>query len=219
MPSHLSPKASLVLALALITAPALAQDLDLLSIYKDIHSHPELSHHEDRTSAILATNLRAAGYTVTDHIGKYPDGTPAFGVVAILKNGPGPTLLIRGDMDALPIIEETGLPYASKVMTTNPAGQSVGVMHACGHDVHTTVLIGTARALAANKSKWHGTLMLIGQPSEETVDGAKAMLADNLYQRFGTPDRVIGLHDTNTIPAGKVGILAGPAMASSTSVD
>jgi len=215
----LPPKASLVLALAIIATPALAQDQDLLSIYKDLHAHPELSHHEDHTSTILATNLRAAGYTVTDHVGKYPDGTPAFGVVAILKNGPGPTLLIRGDMDALPIIEETGLPYASHVMTTNPAGQSVGVMHACGHDVHTTVLIGTARALATQKSKWHGTVMLIGQPSEETVDGAKAMLAGNLYTRFGTPDRIIGLHDTNTIPAGKVGILSGPAMASSTSID
>ena len=212
----------------LLAIPVHAQDLAaiaaketpaLVVTYKDLHSHPELSHHEERTSAILAAALREAGYTVTDHIGKYPDGSQAFGVVAILKNGPGPTLLVRADMDALPIVEETGLPYASHVVTKTASGQSTGVMHACGHDIHTTVLIGTARAMVALKSQWHGTLMLVGQPSEETIDGAKAMLADNFYQRFGRPDKIIGLHDTNTIPAGKVGILAGPAMASSTSID
>jgi hippurate hydrolase len=213
---------------ATATTLASAQDLSifaqkeapaLVDTYKDLHAHPELSHHEERTSAILAAALREAGYTVTDHVGIYPDGTHAFGVVAILKNGPGPTLLVRADMDALPIIEETGLPYASHVVTKTSSGQSTGVMHACGHDIHTTVLIGTARAMAATKSQWHGTLMLIGQPSEETIDGAKAMLADHLYQRFGRPDKIIGLHDTNTLPAGKVGILSGPAMASSTSID
>jgi len=195
----------------------------LVDTYKDLHAHPELSHHEERTSALLATALRDAGYSVTEHVGKYPDGTQAFGVVAILKNGAGPTLLVRADMDALPIVEETGLPYASHVITKTTsgqnAGQSTGVMHACGHDIHTTVLIGTARAMAAMKSQWHGTLMLIGQPSEETIDGAKAMVADGLYQRFGRPDKIIGLHDTNTLAAGKVGILSGPAMASSTSID
>ncbi|MEO7030093.1 MAG: amidohydrolase [Acidobacteriaceae bacterium] len=191
----------------------------LVDTYKDLHAHPELSHHEERTSAILAKALREAGYTVADHVGKYPDGSRAFGVVAILKNGPGPTLLVRADMDALPIVEETGLPYASHVMTKTASGQATGVMHACGHDIHTTVLIGTARALAAMKSQWHGTLMLVGQPSEETIDGAKAMLADNLYARFGTPDKIIGLHDTNTLPAGKMGIVLGPALASSTSID
>jgi hippurate hydrolase len=195
----------------------------LVDTYKDLHAHPELSHHEERTSSILASALRDAGYTVTDHVGLYPDGSHAFGVVAILKNGPGPTLLIRADMDALPITEETGLPYASHVITKTAegqnSGQSTGVMHACGHDIHTTVLIGTARALAANRNLWHGTLMLIGQPSEETIDGAKAMLADNLYARFGTPDKVIGLHDTNRLPAGKVGYVVGPTLASSTSID
>jgi amidohydrolase len=213
---------------AAATTLASAQDLSslaqhetpaLLATYKDIHEHPELSHHEERTSAILAKALRDAGYTVTDHVGIYPDGSHAFGVIAILKNGPGPTLLVRADMDALPIVEETGLPYASHVMTKTASGQDTGVMHACGHDIHTTVLIGTARAMAATKSQWHGTLMLIGQPSEETIDGAKAMLADHLYERFGRPDKIIGLHDTNTLPAGKVGILSGPAMASSTSID
>ena len=216
--------ASMLLFAAVLRAqgvpPAVeSQSAALLETYKDIHAHPELSHHEARTSAILAKGLREAGYTVTEHVGVYPDGSRAFGVVGILKNGAGHTLLIRGDMDALPIVEETGLPYASRVMTKNASGQAVGVMHACGHDVHTTVLLGTARALAATRAQWHGTVMIIGQPSEETIDGAKAMLADHLYERFGRPDMIIGLHDTNTLPAGTVGIIAGPASASSTSVD
>lgn len=208
----------------LAQAPALAafeqtQLPALVATYKQLHSHPELSHHEEQTSALLADALRKSGYTVTDHIGLYPDGTHAFGVVGILKNGPGPTLLVRGDMDALPIIEETGVPYASHVLTKNKSGQEVGVMHACGHDVHTTVLLGTAQALAAHRQLWHGTLMIVGQPSEETIDGAKAMLADHLYQRFGRPDRILGLHDTNTHPAGTVGLTSGPELASSTSID
>jgi amidohydrolase len=219
---------SLLLLLSLPAATLAAQDNSaflkqqmpsLVDTYKDLHAHPELSHFEQRTSALLAAELRKAGYTVTDHIGVYPDGTHAFGVVGILKNGAGPTLLVRADMDALPIIEQTGTTYASHVMTKTKSGQETGVMHACGHDVHTTVLIGTARALVAAKSQWHGTLMLIGQPSEETIDGAKAMLADHLYERFGTPDMVIGLHDTNRHPAGSVSITPGPAMASSASVD
>ena len=226
------PKSLLLVLLALVTVPSRAQDTaafnqqqlpSLVATYKDLHAHPELSHYEEHTSALLADELRKAGYTVTDHIGVYPDGSKAYGVVGILKNGPGPTLAIRADMDALPIVEETGATYASHVMTTTKsgqnAGQQTGVMHACGHDVHTTVLIGTARALAAAKSQWHGTLMLIGQPSEETIDGAKAMLADHLYERFGTPDMVIGLHDTNLHPAGVVSMTSGQAMASSTSID
>ncbi len=191
----------------------------LLATYKTLHAHPELSHFEAGTSATLADALRQSGYTVTDHVGLYPDGAHAFGVVGILKNGPGPTLLVRGDMDALPIVEETGVPYASHVLTEDKSGQEVGVMHACGHDIHTTVLIGTAQALAQARSRWHGTLMIVGQPSEETIDGAKAMLADHLYDRFGRPDRIIGLHDTNLHAAGTVGLTAGPAMASSTSID
>jgi hippurate hydrolase len=220
---------NLVIVCMLLFAPVLraesvppaveSQSTSLLEMYKDIHAHPELSHHEARTSAILAKGLREAGYSVTDHVGVYPDGSRAFGVVGILKNGAGQTLLIRGDMDALPIIEETGLPYASHVMTKNASGQDVGVMHACGHDVHTTVLLGTARALAATRSGWHGTVMIVGQPSEETIDGAKAMIGDHLYERFGRPDRIIGLHDTNTLAAGTVGIIAGAASASSTSID
>ena len=215
-------------ALLFLAAPLLAQDLptlitthlpNLIDIYKDIHAHPELSHQESRTSALLAGELRKAGYTVTEHIGKYPDGSQAFGIVAIMENGPGPRLLIRTDMDALPIVEETGLPYASHVTTKNAAGQDVGVMHACGHDIHVTTMIGTARAMAALKSQWHGTLMLIGQPSEETIDGAKAMLADRLYERFGSPDLAIALHDTNEHAAGAVGLTSGAALSGATSVD
>jgi amidohydrolase len=191
----------------------------LVTTYKDIHAHPELSHFEARTSGILAAAMREAGYTVTERVGRYPDGSQAYGVVGILKNGAGPTLMIRADMDALPIVEETGVPYASHVTMKDRAGQMVGVMHACGHDVHTTVMIGTARALVAMKSQWHGTVILVGQPSEETIDGAKAMLADHLYERFGRPDRIIGLHDTNGLAAGTVGIRSGPSASSSTSVD
>jgi amidohydrolase len=225
----MKPQSALTaLLLCLSTAPSWAQTLpavvkgevpDLVETYKGIHSHPELSHHEEHTSALLAGELRKAGYTVTEHIGKYPDGSQAYGVIAILENGPGPRLLIRTDLDALPIIEETGVPYASQVKAKNAAGQDVGVMHACGHDIHITTMIGTARALVALKKQWHGTLMLVGQPSEELVDGARAMLADHLYERFGTPDLAIGLHDTNTRAAGTVSVTSGAALAGVTSVD
>jgi len=214
--------------LCAITAAANAQSLDslvspqlpgLVETYKSIHSHPELSHHEERTAAILAAELRKAGYTVTERIGKYPDGSQAYGVVGILENGPGPRVLIRTDMDALPIVEQTNVSYASHVTSKNAAGQEVGVMHACGHDVHVTTMIGTARALSALRSQWHGTLMLIGQPSEETIDGAKAMLADQLYERFGKPDFAVALHDTNELAAGTVAMVSGAAQAASTSID
>jgi len=210
-----------------VGAAAWAQDVpsvvgkelpELVTTYKGLHAAPELSHHEAKTSALMAEELRKAGYTVTERVGKYPDGSQAYGVVGILKNGAGPTLLIRADMDALPVTEATGLPYASKVRSTNPAGQDVGVMHACGHDIHVTTLIGVARAMAELKGQWHGTLMLIGQPSEETIDGAKAMMADKLYERFGKPDMAIALHDA-PLPAGLVGVVPGAALASSTSID
>ena len=191
----------------------------LVEIYKDLHAHPELSHQESRTSALLATELRKAGYSVAEHIGNYPDGTHAYGVVAVLENGPGPRLLIRGDMDALPMVEETGLSYSSHIRAKNSVGQDVGVMHACGHDIHVTTLIGTARALAALKSQWHGTVMFIGQPSEETFDGAKAMLADHIYERFGTPNLALALHDSHWHAAGSVGISSGPTLSSATSLD
>jgi hippurate hydrolase len=214
-------------ATAGVTSRAIAQEVPalvnqelpgLLTTYKSLHTAPELSHHEAQTSALLAEEMRKAGYTVTEHVGKYPDGSQAYGVVGILKNSAGPTLLIRTDLDALPVTEDTHLAYASKVRSKNPAGQDVGVMHACGHDIHITTMIGVARNMAALKSQWHGTLMLIGQPSEETIDGAKAMLADNLYERFGKPDLAIALHDAN-FAAGKVSVVSGPALASSTSID
>ncbi|MGA9584443.1 MAG: amidohydrolase [Terracidiphilus sp.] len=191
----------------------------LTDTYKQFHRNPELSHHEEKTSALLASDLRKLGYTVTEHVGKYPDGSQAYGIVAILENGAGPRLLIRTDMDALPEVEKTGLDYASTVRSTNAQGQDVGVMHACGHDIHMTVLLGVAREMVERKSQWHGTLMLIGQPSEETIDGARAMLADGLYERFGRPDFVLSEHDDSTHAAGSVAFKSGPMLASSTSID
>jgi len=191
----------------------------LIETYKDFHRHPELSHHEEQTSAKLAADLRQLGYQVTEHIGKYQDGSQAWGIIAVLENGPGPRLLIRSDMDALPVEEKTGVEYASHVTSKNAEGQPTGVMHACGHDIHMTVLLGTARELVARRSQWHGTVMLVGQPSEETIDGARAMLADHLYERFGKPDFVLSEHDDSSVAAGDVAIKGGPLLASSTSID
>jgi len=191
----------------------------LAETYKQLHRNPELSHHEEKTSAFLANELRQIGYTVTEHVGKYQDGSQGYGIVAVLQNGAGPRLLIRSDMDALPVEEKTGLDYASTVHSTNPQGQDVSVMHACGHDIHMTVLLGVAREMIDLKSQWHGTLVLIGQPSEETIDGARAMLADGLYERFGRPDFVLSEHDDSTHAAGSIGLKGGPLFASSTSID
>ena len=191
----------------------------LTETYKHLHRNPELSGHEEQTSAFVAGELRKLGYTVTEHVGKYEDGTQAFGVVAVMENGAGPRLLIRTELDALPVEEKTGLDYASTVKTTNAQGQQVGVMHACGHDLHMTVLLGAARELAEHKSQWHGTLMLIGQPSEEAIGGAKAMLADHLYERFGRPDFVLSEHDTNDVAAGSIALKGGPLLASATSIN
>src|SRR5579863_2122523 len=160
-----------------LAASAEAQLPALTETYKHLHRNPELSHHEEKTSALLAGELRKLGYTVTERVGKYADGSQAYGIVAMLKNGAGQRVLVRTDMDALPVEEKTGLDYASTVRSTNAQGQEVGVMHACGHDIHMTVLLGTAREMASRKDKWHGTLLLIGQPSEETIDGARAMLS------------------------------------------
>ncbi|HZI92732.1 MAG TPA: amidohydrolase [Patescibacteria group bacterium] len=216
-------------ALLLAAAPGTVETLDALierelagvqAVYKTLHAAPELSHHEEMTSALLARELSAAGFTVTQHVGKFDKpGWSGFGVVAVMKNGDGPTVLVRSDMDALPVEEKTGLPYASVVRTKTDTGQEVGVMHACGHDIHMATLIGTARTLSAIKDRWRGTLMLIGQPAEETVDGAKAMLADGLYERFGKPDFAVALHDKDDLEAGKVSYCPGFALASGTSVD
>jgi hippurate hydrolase len=190
----------------------------LTETYKHLHRNPELSRHEEQTAAYMAAELRKLGYTVTEHIGKYEDGAPASGIVAILDNGPGPRLLLRTELDALPVEEKTGLDYASTVKTTNAQGQQVGVMHACGHDLHMTVLLGAAKEMAARKAEWHGTLMLIGQPAEELVSGAKAMLADHLYERFGRPDFVVSEHDSAEVPAGSLAFKGGPLLASSTAL-
>ena len=191
----------------------------LTAFYQDLHLHPELSRQEDRTSAKLAAELRAAGFTVTDHIGKYADGGPGFGLVALLKNGPGPTVLLRTELDALPIEEKTELPFASHARGHNAAGQDVGIMHACGHDLHMSSFLGTARLMARIKDRWSGTLMLIGQPAEETVEGARAMLADGLYSRFPKPDFALALHDEPTVAAGKIALRSGPIYASATTLD
>ena len=206
------------------TSPELAALVDaqlpsLVATYKNLHKHPELSHYEVQTSAFLAAELRKAGYEVTEHVGMYPDGLRAYGVVSVMKNGPGPTVLVRTDLDALPIQEETGLTYASSEHGKTLEGKDAPAMHACGHDIHITSLLGAGRLLAQLKDRWHGTLILIGQPSEETIDGARAMLGDRLYERFGRPDYVLGEHDDPSLPAGTAGIVSGPTLASSTSVD
>jgi len=214
---------SLLIFCALCAAAAddLAPQVDvasLLATYRDLHAHPELSHQEARTSALLAGELRKAGYTVTEHVGKYPDGSQAFGIVAVLKRGSGPTVLVRTELDALPVEEKTGAAFASQVRAKNASGQEVGVMHACGHDLHMMSLLGTAQSLAKS-DRWSGTVVLVGQPSEETVEGARAMLADGFYARFPRPDYAIALHNEPTIEAGKVGLVGGPVYASATTVE
>lgn len=193
----------------------------LVRYYQELHAAPELSRMEAKTSASLARQLRESGYDVTEHIGKYA-ATPTatgYGVVAILKNGTGPTLMVRADMDALPVEERTGLPYASSVRAKLASGTEVPVMHACGHDIHVSALIGFARVMAALKDRWHGTLMLVGQPAEETIDGANALLKDDLYTRFPHPSMVLAMHDYPTLPVGSIGLTPGYAMATSTQVD
>ncbi|HTC95092.1 MAG TPA: amidohydrolase [Terriglobales bacterium] len=172
------------------------------ALYVDIHQNPELSSHETQTAAKLATRLRGLGYDVTEHVG-------GAGIVAILKNGPGPTIMLRTELDALPVEEKTGLPYASKVHTKDDAGHDVPVAHACGHDLHMASLVATAAIMAHSKDSWHGTLMLIGQPAEETISGAEAMIKDGLLTRFPRPDVAVALHVMNLIPAGKVGVVPG----------
>ena len=192
----------------------------LVATYKTLHQAPELSHYEVKTSAFVASQLRSMGFDVTEHVGKYkrPDWK-GYGVVAILKNGDGPTVLVRTELDALPVEEMTGLPYASHVKTKNDDGMEVSVMHACGHDIHMTTLLGTAKMLVELKDQWHGTLILIGQPAEEAVSGAQSMIADGMYSRFPKPDYCVALHDSADLEAGKVGYTPGYALASSTSVD
>jgi len=191
-----------------------------VATYKRLHAAPELSHYEEKTAAFFAGQLRAMGYTVTEHVGKFDRPEWAgYGVVAVMKNGGGPNVLVRTDMDALPVEEKTGLDYASTVKTKNDAGQGVSVMHACGHDIHLTTMLGVARMMARLKDQWHGTLVLIGQPAEETIDGARALLKDGLYARFPRPDYALALHDNPEYAAGQVACVPGYALASANSVD
>ena len=192
----------------------------LLTTYKMLHAAPELSHHEEKTAAFFAAELRKIGFEVTERVGKYehPEWN-GYGVIAVMKNGSGPTVLLRTDIDALPVEERTGLPYASKVRIKNDSGTEVGVMHACGHDIHMTNMLGTAKVLAELKNNWHGTLIILGQPAEETIDGARAVLRDGLYKNLPQPDFLIALHDHAELEAGKVGYTPGYALSSATSVD
>src|SRR3954447_26414497 len=192
----------------------------LLTIYKDLHTHPELSGHEEKSAALVAKELKAVGCEVTEHVGKYekPNLTP-YGVVGVMKNGDGPVVLVRTDMDALPVTEETGLPYASKDTATNDDGKQVGVMQACGHDIHMSTFIGVARALAKLKDQWHGTIVFVGQPAEEAFGGARAMLKDGLYQRFPKPNYALGFHDNAQLEIGHIGVTSGYTYANVDSVN
>jgi amidohydrolase len=181
------------------------------ALYLDIHEHPELSTEETETAAKMASRLRELGYEVTEHVG-------GDGVVAVMHNGAGPTIMLRTELDALPVEEKTGLPYASKVHAKDPSGHEVPVMHACGHDLHMAALYGTAAIMAHSKPTWHGTLVLIGQPAEETITGAKAMLADGFLTRFPRPDAGVALHVSNGLPAGEVGVGSGYRAASADSI-
>ncbi|MBC7369596.1 MAG: amidohydrolase, partial [Undibacterium sp.] len=184
-------------------AQKLAADYPSLSaLYSDLHAHPELSLMEEKTAAKLAVELRAIGFAVTEQFGGH-------GIVGVLENGPGPTLLVRTDLDGLPVLEETGLAYASKDRVTDLTGKDVPLMQACGHDLHMTIFTGTARQLAAHRDRWAGTLVFIGQPAEERGIGARAMLKEGLFQKFPKPDFAIAVHDSATLPAGTIGILEG----------
>src|SRR6266566_3096045 len=192
----------------------------LLATYKDIHAHPELSCHEEKTSELMAKELRAVGCEVTENFGKYDDpNLKCYGVIGIMKNGTGPTVMVRTDMDALPVEEDTGLPYASKVTTKGDDGREVHVMHACGHDAHMSAFIGTARALQRLKERWSGTIVFIGQPAEETVGGARALLKAGLYNRFGKPNFALGFHDKADLETGHIGVTEGYTYANVDSVD
>jgi amidohydrolase len=210
-----------LLLFVLIGLPALAADVasitskelpSLVSLYKEIHAHPELSLHEEQTAARLAKELRAAGLEVTENVG-------AHGIVGILKNGDGPVILVRTELDALPVKEQTGLPYVSTVITKDDVGADVPVMHACGHDIHMACFIGTARALSQLRDQWSGTLVMIGQSAEERVLGARLMLRAGLFSKFPKPDKALALHCAYDLPHGSVGITAGYALANVDTMD
>jgi hippurate hydrolase len=208
-----SPGKSKILARQKQIDGFLSQSLPgLVRLYQELHAHPELSLQEEKTAARLAQEMRQLGWEVTEKVGGH-------GVVAVLKNGRGPVVLVRTDMDALPIVEQTGLPYASKVRTRDRLGQEVGVMHACGHDVHMACWVGTAQVLTALKGEWSGTLLFVAQPAEEIVAGARRMLEDGLYRRFPKPDYALALHCDAHLPVGTVAYRAGLSLAASDAVD
>ncbi|QNA89958.1 amidohydrolase [Massilia sp. Dwa41.01b] len=196
--------------------PEFAAQLDkdypaIEALYQDLHRNPELAFNEHQTAKKLADRVKALGYEVTTGIG----GT---GFVAILKNGPGPTAMLRTELDALPVQEKTGLPFASTVTTKNAAGETVPTMHACGHDVHMSAWFATAKLMAENRKAWSGTLMLLGQPAEEPLTGSNAMIKDGLFKRFPKPDYAMSMHDEGTLPAGTVGWHAGHFRASADTI-
>ncbi len=226
---RLFQRSALTLSLFLLASTLYGQsDLDepineeldcLLATYKHLHSHPELSYQEKETSRYLARKLRGLGFEVTENVGDYGVfGRTSYGLVAVMENGEGPTVMVRTDLDGLPVEERTGVPYASRVRVEY-GGAEVGVMHACGHDVHMTSFLGTAKMLMRLKDQWAGTLVMIGQPAEERGAGARAMLKDRLYERFPLPDYVLALHTSASLEAGKVGYRPGYALASVDSVD
>lgn len=208
----LSPLVSAQSVRELVERTVAAEYASIEQIYRDLHANPELSFMETRTAGIVAHELRALGFDVTEKVGNT-------GVVAVLKNGAGPTLLIRADMDALPVKEDTGLPYASTAIVQDMAGNTHPAMHACAHDAHIAGLIGTARTLVAAKQFWSGTLVMIAQPAEEIGAGARAMLSDGLFTRFPTPDFVLALHVGGDMPAGQIATLEGPSYANVDSLD
>ena len=209
----LAPSAFAVDATPAVTPQAVdAIYPDVEKLYIDLHRNPELAFHEQRTAATLAARVKALGYEVTTGVG----GT---GVVAILKNGPGPVVMLRTELDALPIEEKTGLPFASTAKSKNDAGEVVPVGHMCGHDLHMSAWVGAAELMAKNRARWRGTLMLVGQPAEETISGAAAMLRDGLFTRFPKPDYALGMHVEHGLPAGVVGFHSGYFRANSTSLD
>ena len=192
---------------------AIKNDMPLLmTVYRDMHANPELSMQEVRTPAKMAPEMRKLGFTVTEHVGKS-------GLVAVFRNGPGPVLMLRADMDALPVKEQTGLPFASKAVGKLPDGSPTPVMHACGHDTHIASWLGTARRMVAMKDQWSGTLVMNLQSGEETGEGAKAMLGDGLYTRFPKPNFVVAFHDSASMPAGMIGVTPGYTTASVDNVD
>ena len=205
-------EAKAVDAKAAVTARVDAEFASLEAIFHRLHANPELSFQEFETAALVARELRAAGFEVTEKVGNT-------GVVGVLRNGPGPTVLLRADMDGLPVKERTGLPWASRAVVRDLAGREQPAMHACGHDLHVTGLIGAARVLAAERARWSGTLVCVAQPAEEIVAGARAMLRDGLYTRFPRPDFALALHVSSSRKAGEIGYVDGTPYASVSSVD